>query len=696
MSQPSINLLALIQSELLRRLPSICKIMNIVFQRYITYLNMFGFGSLSHRSSLQVSRRLARRLIKDLSQGHHGYARLTVQAYTYLLNDAGTVKVGMYAPELVTAAPHTKRRGLWETVCCGAGSWAPRTHLGSVIGVLLTHPASEIRLLGVDLLIQFLKLQTTSECLAQLEGFVPIVCRDAASVDGQQEDFEQERLQAAALRALLEHLRLCSRLSFVSQNLSAIESAMLETMESSPVTMKETTAYQRAVVAGAVNYQLTRKLSVGEKAEGSPPGIAAKIVFEEITKMTRDSAEGRRVIEILLRFLNSRERWLTLEQNGVAKVAMNIIRNACEKEHQRFTLYSALVEHASSPGLTDAERAVIVQLAAHEGQLLEAPLMAPALRLALYNFPVKKGEPGETLSAAVSEAISKLTIQIQDPTQVLEAIVASVAMTRGSPESCLQCCIVAATNIEQLANHVAIFPQQLLKTLAGIIGNGPTPAARAYSAQLLTLIFRKVGKEPREKQVQILLSEVMLFTKHDDNNPLAFASVSQCIRAANAQRHPFVQKFSCSLQNQVLKLEDLSPCQKYAGLLLAESAHGKTSNLKALKSLAPSSQGLKALSDDFDQEDEETVVGTLQDMSGRFNEKNGFIPLRTNPWQVEVGGAAWVERLKEAANLLETSNELESASTLNSGKEHLDEGNSMIMMSDVDDVLQAISAAIQG
>ena len=49
----------------------------------------------------QVSRRLARRLYRELRAGRLGYVRLTAHAYGVLLEAAGRAKAGLYANELL-------------------------------------------------------------------------------------------------------------------------------------------------------------------------------------------------------------------------------------------------------------------------------------------------------------------------------------------------------------------------------------------------------------------------------------------------------------------------------------------------------------------------------------------------------------------------------------------------------------------
>lgn len=81
-------------------------------------------------------------------------------------------------------------------------------------------------------------MQTSSDYVSQLEGFVLLLCADANPkvpfAGGTQPAPPPEALaalQATCLRALLEHLRYCARLAYVSHHLDAITYCMLDNIE---------------------------------------------------------------------------------------------------------------------------------------------------------------------------------------------------------------------------------------------------------------------------------------------------------------------------------------------------------------------------------------------------------------------------------------------------------------------------------
>ena len=207
-----------------------------------------------------MSRRLQRRLYKELSAGRYGYVKLAAAAYSSLLLQGGGKQPGagkddggggsggaanwsaLLANELVVRSV-VKRRRLF------GGSYYlsfKEPQLGSAVGLLLSHPAPALRLLGVNLLIDFTRQQHTSDYVPQLEAFVPLICRysspgvaadggggaggsSAAAAVATAKDWDA--LRAASLRALLEHLRFCARLSYVSYHLHTITFAVLECVE---------------------------------------------------------------------------------------------------------------------------------------------------------------------------------------------------------------------------------------------------------------------------------------------------------------------------------------------------------------------------------------------------------------------------------------------------------------------------------
>jgi len=353
--------------------------------------------------------------------------------------------------------------------------------------------------MGVDLLITFLKLQHTSDWLGPLEGFVPLLCRDASptspppssSSSSQQQQQQKKKhspdgvdnydeqcahLQAACLRALLEHLRYCRRIEYVSHQLTPIMFAVLETMETEFTASSPPRVARAGVTATRISTskapQFSRRMSIGESAEASPPPLAATIIFQEIALMTRDVAEGSRVINLFLRFLDSRGRWLTTttaatrgsqngeeeeeEEEGEGTMSMNktvaakgfkILKDACERWQHRYLFYVALITHtAEAVGISEEERAAVVEAVYQEATSLDAALTMPALRLALGALPQALKASGTTshhhLWRASSKLIEMLSKRLESNLLVTECIMAALPRYDADVFS-LKCCVLA-------------------------------------------------------------------------------------------------------------------------------------------------------------------------------------------------------------------------------------------------------------
>jgi hypothetical protein len=101
--------------------------------------------------------------------------------------------------------------------------------------------------------------------------------------------------------------------------------------------------------------------------------------------LPQDAAEGKKVLEFVVRFLDAHGRWLG---GPVVETCMAVLQQACEEEHQRYLLFSTLLRHvAGAEQLTPAERAAVLGLAVEESGQLERGLAAPALLLALRELP---------------------------------------------------------------------------------------------------------------------------------------------------------------------------------------------------------------------------------------------------------------------------------------------------------------------
>jgi hypothetical protein len=211
--------------------------------------------------------------------------------------------------------------------------------------------------------------------------------------------------------------------------------------------------------------------------------------------LAQDAAEGKKVLEFVMRFLDGQRRWLG---SPVLEAALAVLRAACQQEHQRYLLFSTLLRHgAAAQALAPEERAAVLALAVGEGEQLEAGLAAPALLAALRELPAllaaAGGEPGADpphmppqqawpplgsapqspagqelelaavpagravrgaapappadLQARVLAAVGRLAARVEDGVTLLEAVSGTVGRLRGAAPistATLQCCVAAA------------------------------------------------------------------------------------------------------------------------------------------------------------------------------------------------------------------------------------------------------------
>ncbi|KAL4458469.1 hypothetical protein ABPG75_013334 [Micractinium tetrahymenae] len=621
--------------------PSFDKPLGITVERKIKKLAEY-LDKNEHRAP-KVSRRLQRRLYAELRARNFGYVKLAVETYAYLLKNSRPEKSNLLANELVVRTVVKRRRLLFGMA--GRRHFIPfrEPHLGSAVGLLLTHESPRLRKLGVDLLIDFIKCQSTSDYVPQLEAFVPLLCENAlprkplvtaaavgspgsvgslarvsskaaaAAAAAWEAEDEWSLVRAGCLRALLEHLRFCARLSYVSYHLHTITFAVLACVDASGRGAPQGRYMSpRAALQSFGEHELARlntisRGSISHAIGASPPDVAALLVFEELAHMTRDAAEGKKVLEFVMRFLDGRHRWLG---SPVVETSIAVLQQACEQEHQRYLLFSTLLRHvATAEQLAPAERAAVLALAVAEGRQLEAGLAAPALLLALRELPAviasTNSGPGEgvppmpsasppatppaatlaplggssaataaagaaaaqqefelprlqnlrhvsptaaavaaapaNLQPQVLAAISQLAQQVQDSTQLVEAVSSTITKLRGAAPistAALQCCVVAAQAVQVVppkmprggGSSARTFPSLLLQELAGIMVHwGPQQRLLAH-ALLLQLLPAAPGGL-KEQQASILLSALWHEAGLSGNRPAAFVAADRTLAA---------------------------------------------------------------------------------------------------------------------------------------------------------------------
>ena len=543
----------------------------------------------------QVSRRLARRLQRELRRGRMGYVRVAVATFSHLARDGGGRYARLYVPELVggypvrTNAAHktqhpppcshplqsrlfsaassgrcaprhstspdapprpaqAKRRRVWG---CGRGPRFPEPHLGSAVGLLLSSASPLAQMWGLDLLSDLLQTQHSAESVGQLEAMVPLLSRRAAAPAAAGADADAGGVAAAALRTLLEHLRLCARASCVSRHLDAVTYAVLGALEAAgPAAVDGPGAAQHA--AGAAPAPAATSVSLGARVGASSPGVAALLVCEELGRLTVDAAEGRKVLQFLLRFLDAAPaRWLGGPAAGAGLAAM---RSACARGHQRYLLFSALAAHVAGapPALGPAHRRAVLAAAAADGAALDPDMAAPALLLALQELPPalaprSQGPSGggewAALEAEVEGAVRGLARRAGSRMALTAALgLAAGRVPAGAPwaAAALRCCAAAAEAYAGLppagkpaAGAAAPPPRHLsdvlLRSLLRVcVGWGADARLQAH-AVLGRAMAAAAPAAPAPPQAAALLSALWHEAALPDNAPASYAALEACL-----------------------------------------------------------------------------------------------------------------------------------------------------------------------
>jgi hypothetical protein len=592
----------------------------------------FLFFIISHHVSvflflsIQVSRRLARNLHADLSKNKLGYVRVAVAAYTHLATTENGRFARLYSKELIVRYP-TKKRYIWSVVSPRpAASKLPpgSAHLGSVVGALISSPQPPAQQWGLELLITLLKQQETAEFIGSFETLVPLLCSKACSCtsnDGKMKEnsatatspevtavptADGERdpanlIASLSLQALLEHLRLCFRLSYVSFHLDSITYAVLSIMEAAgAATGIDYSTASKAVAAGvAPPLSSLAKESIGARIGASSPGYAALLVYQELGQMTRDAAEGKKVLEFLFRYLDQMpDRWL----GGPAlDVGLGVMRDACSQEHQRFLLTSALIVHVgAAKGLNATQRIAILEQAMKDAANLEQSMAPSALLQALQELPkaldsVAQQQPAETpsIEKAVLTAVRSLAGQVGTRLQLTSALGASMTRLGGplAPLSTgtLQCCAAASDAYSTLparapgASSTPHLPNVLLRAALGICLSW-NPKQRLLAHQILKNALTGVPEGSYLTQVMLVLSSLWHEVALPDNTPECFKAMDATLgavvaAAGGAEEQLKTCQLALTIQQEVLtssfsstsRLANTQPAHLWAILALSAS-----------------------------------------------------------------------------------------------------------------------------
>ena len=140
---------------------------------------------------------------------------------------------------------------------------------------------------------------------------------------------------------MLEHLRLCSRISYAARHLDAITDTVLTIIDGESEDAVD--AYRDAKKHAKDKNLDHSRFSIGARIAASPPCQAAVLIFQEIGIFTRDSAEGINIVRYWLNFMQKDpHRW---HGSAALVVGLGILRDACREEHHQFMLASTLVRH---------------------------------------------------------------------------------------------------------------------------------------------------------------------------------------------------------------------------------------------------------------------------------------------------------------------------------------------------------------
>ena len=243
------------------------------------------------------------------------------------------------------------------------------SHLESVVGVLLSDKSTLVQTWGIELLLNMIKIQDSAEFIIQLDNFVPLVCRLAVSPSPDSDGTVTESVSAIALQCLLEHLRLCSRISYSARHMDMITTSALKIMDAEGDAA--ITAYEASkMLKDDVNSLAMSRLSIGARIGASTPCQAAILIFKEIGAVTLDSVESRNVTEYWIDFMEKKpSRW----SGGAAlEVGLGVLRDSCTLDHQVYALSCSLLRHLASlkPDAGDLQKKSLLHVTLSQAQLL--------------------------------------------------------------------------------------------------------------------------------------------------------------------------------------------------------------------------------------------------------------------------------------------------------------------------------------
>ncbi len=401
-------------------------------------------GRNEHRIP-KASRRLARTIHADLKRKRMGYVKVGVEAFLVLVHACDSRFARLYAQELLVRYPKRSVRfeamhrevGWMSGILNGSaggsqGAGANSQHETSVVGALLANRDVRAQRMGIELLMSILKIQDSAEYIASLDNFVPMLCRLA--VDESEASSGVGGVSAVALQCLLEHLRLCSRISYVAKNMDVVTSAVMEIVEregDAAIDAYEASRDARTSTASTASTEDANaralglgRMSIGSQIGASPPCQAAVLIFREIGSVSHDSVESRNVVEYWIKFMDrDPARW----SGGAAlRVGLGILRDSCTIEHQKWVTTCALVRHLTSHS-TEATLSALVRVVLSQAALLGPSDRAATLLLAIRTLGSMLGEQDVSSTTGASLEFAKTAREAVQEIAVLTGCRAQVA-----------------------------------------------------------------------------------------------------------------------------------------------------------------------------------------------------------------------------------------------------------------------------
>lgn len=416
------------------------------------------------------------------------------------------------------------------------------------------------------------------------------------------------------------------------------------------------------------------------------PRTVALHVLELLGHMTKDAAEGKRIVEYLLRYLDRGHHWTNA--SGLVEVALGTMRKVCAEEHQRYLLFSALTRHSAAVDLTGPEQRRVVELGQSEGELLEGALASPALVLAIKELSAVlpssekiSNEDQSALRSIVLACVRSLATHVGDSLHLLEALGGIVGKLPGpAPLSTamLECVLAAALAVQSFQGKARslpsrTFPQVFLQQCLGVMTLWEHQQ-RLLANDILVTLLPVASDGLRDAQVLGLLSAIWHQVAIPDNQPVVFVSISRLYAATTTRCSDAAlvaaARLLLALRNDILAAESdrldrldaarclavLATCNcglvhlaallELPGLLDLQTAVGPVPHLRTLHDAVELADGLP-----FSPADAQAAARTLEALRGQHPGGAGALRRaadlfhRSPRWRQAAGDASVHEQL---------------------------------------------------